>query len=67
MPSGQFGLVVKRIHLADAAVHEELQNPCYLRASVKTPILFDAGRICQQPVVSEQVRKSKTTQSAAQL
>ena len=29
--------------------------------------LFDAGRSCQQPVVSEQVRKSKTTQSAAQL
>ncbi len=35
----ELGLKVKRVHLADAAVHEELDHPARLRAMMQSSVI----------------------------
>src|SRR5262249_48151608 len=72
MPSLQRGLVVEGVHLADAAVHEELDHPAHLRPVMQPAIQLGPGteRLAigpgEQALLDQHLREGNPAQAAAQ-
>ncbi len=74
VPPAQLGLIVKRVHLAHATVHEKLNDPAHLGGMVQAavPIGMRGGRfrpelgLSQQAVVREQLGQGNPAQPAPQ-
>ena len=66
----EFGLVIKRVALAGAAVHEELHDAFDLGAMMQTAVQvgagFGYGRLRQQPVLAEQMGERDAAEATAQ-
>ena len=61
MPPVQLGLVVKSVHLADAAVHEELNHAAHLGAMMQPSVQIGSGRgspACSSVLASSPSRPS---------
>ena len=72
VPALQLGLVVEGVHLADAAVHEELDHTANLGSMVQPAVQLgrrtDRPEIGpgEQPLLAQQIRQGDATQATPQ-
>src|SRR5262249_18498541 len=69
MPLDQLGLVVERVHLAHAAVHEELNNAAGLGLMMQAAVelWFRQRQIGKQPLEPEQLRQRQPAEATAEV